>query len=128
MYIPQDHHDSSISSLVYAQSSPLTTSVAMDISFLKAVLERRAEEICMLEQSVVNIVALEVCSGKATVRYRLGRPRCSDRLRDLGYLVAGADDFLTLAILVELDVLVFPLCALPNLDFTTASDNTYSHG
>ena len=76
----------------------------------------------------MDIVALVVCSGKTTGRYRSGSPRCGDRLRNLGYLVASADDFLALAILVELDILVFPLCALPNLDFTTASDNTYSHG
>ena len=76
----------------------------------------------------MNIVALVVSPGKASVRYHLGSPRCGDRLRNLGYLVAGADDFLALAILVELDVLVFPLCALPYLDFTAASNNTYSHG
>ena len=62
------------------------------------------------------------------MRYCLGSPRCGDRLGNLGYLVASADDFLALAVLVELDILVFSLCALPDFDFTTASDNTYSHG
>lgn len=66
--------------------------------------------------------------GKASVRYGLGSPRCGDWLGNLGYLVASADNLLALAILVELDIFVFPLCALPNFDFTTASDNTYSHG
>ena len=66
--------------------------------------------------------------GKVSVRYGLGSPRCGDRLGNLGYLVASADNLLALAILVELDIFVFPLCAFPDFNFTTASDNTYSHG
>ena len=52
----------------------------------------------------------------------------SDGLRDLGDLVAGADDLLALAVLVELDVLVLALGALPDLDLTAAADDTDAHG
>ena len=54
-------------------------------------------------------------------------PGCSDGLCDLGDLVAGADDLLTLTVFVELHVLVLPLCSLPDLDFAAAADDADAH-
>lgn len=51
-----------------------------------------------------------------------------DRLGDLRDLVAGPDDALALVVFDELNVLVFPLSALPDLDLTAATDDAYSHG
>ena len=50
-----------------------------------------------------------------------------DGLRDLGDLVAGADDFLPLTVLVELHVFILPLCSLPNLDLAATADDADSH-
>ena len=51
----------------------------------------------------------------------------SDGLCDLGDLIAGADDLLTLTVFVELHVLVLPLCSLPDLDFAAAADDADAH-
>lgn len=51
-----------------------------------------------------------------------------DRLRNLGDLVARPDDWVTLVILNDIDLLVLLLSALPNLNLTASTDNTNSHG
>ena len=53
--------------------------------------------------------------------------RGSNRLRNLGNLIAGADDLAALAIGVVLNILVFALSALPDLDFAAASDDADTH-
>ena len=57
----------------------------------------------------------------------LGCTSSCNGLGDLGDLVASADDLLALTILVELDIFVLSLSALPDLDFASAADNAYSH-
>ena len=57
----------------------------------------------------------------------LSSPSRSNRLADLGDLVAGADNSPTLTILDILNVLVLSLCALPDLDFAATTNDTNSH-
>lgn len=57
----------------------------------------------------------------------LSRTSSGNGLCNLGDLIAGTDDLLSLSILVELDILVLPLGTLPDLHFHTALDDTDSH-
>lgn len=60
------------------------------------------------------------------------RPSCRARahhgLLDLGDLIARANDEVSSVVLDVVDVLVFPLSALPDLDFAAATNDTDSHG
>lgn len=73
---------------------------------------------------VVTFVAVVVCPKPNT---KLSCACRSNRLGNLSDLIACANDLLSLAIFVELHVLVFPLCAFPDLDFASAADDTDSH-
>ena len=97
----------------------------------RAVSKRLAERIFHMlgfvhEHHVKSLVAqwAKACKRAKNSRGSGG----GDGLCDLGHLVAGADDLLTLTVLVELHVLVLPLCSLPDLDFAATADDTDSHG
>lgn len=46
---------------------------------------------------------------------------------NLGDLVAGSDDLLSLSILGELNIFVLPLSTLPDLYLASATDHTHTH-
>jgi hypothetical protein len=51
-----------------------------------------------------------------------------DGFGDLGHLNPSANNPLSGLVPDVVDVLVFPLGALPDLDFAATADNTHSHG
>lgn len=61
-------------------------------------------------------------------REKLSGSGGGDGFRNLGDLVAGADDLLALAVFGELHVFILPLGALPDLDFAAAANDADAHG
>ena len=51
----------------------------------------------------------------------------SNRLRNLRDLVTSANNFLPLPILHKLLILIFSLCALPDLDLAASTNDTHTH-